>query len=96
MDFGLDTFVLRLVGDAMAPVFRAGELIYVDPDVPAESGRFVAMRHEGTGTTLVRRIVEEDGRQVLRAQDSDVPDCGFGAEMGTSFLGVVVFAGREV
>jgi hypothetical protein len=69
-----DTFVVRVDGDDMAPQFRRGDLVYVDPDASEEVGRFVAVRDEESGATEIRQRVEVEGRRALRALDGDRPD----------------------
>lgn len=94
--FGPEIFVARLADRAMEPVFLAGDFVTVDLDEPAEPGRFVAVREGDTDATTVRRMVLEDGRRVLRAEDPDVPDVVLDASNETMIQGVVVFSGRAV
>jgi len=56
----------------MQPAFQRGDFLYVDPDVPAEDGRYVAIKRE-TGTT-VRLYREDDGRRELRTLNPDRVD----------------------
>jgi len=77
----------------MEPVFGTGDFLYVDPDVSAEHGRYVAVRR-GTRTT-VRLFSEEGGRRVLRTLRPDGVDCVLDATNETMIAGVVVFVGRS-
>jgi len=90
--FGPDTFVVRFCDEGMQPAFQRGDFLYVDPDVPAEDGRYVAIKRE-TGTT-VRLYREDDGRRELRTLNPDRVDCVVDASNETMISGVVVFAGR--
>jgi len=88
---------VRIADDAMAPRVRAGDYVWVDPDEPAADGRFVAVRDPGRGgETVVRRLVERDGRRFLRALDARVPERSVDAGNETDIRGVVVFVGNTV
>ena len=72
--FGRETFIVRVAEDAMAPRVRVGDYVWVDPDEPAVHGSFVAVRDPGRGgETVVRLLVERDGRRILRALDERCP-----------------------
>ena len=64
MQYGPDTFFLRMADTSTSPRFEDGDFLWVDPDEPAEDGRFVAM----------------DGRRVLRALCGDWPEPDAGNE----------------
>ena len=89
---GPDTFVLRVAGQSMAPRFPEGDYIFVDPDVPAENGRFVVVRRDDGAT--FKQLVEEDGRRFLRAANPDWPEPIVEVDAHASICGVVVFQGR--
>ena len=68
--FGSETFIVRIAEDAMAPRVRDGDYVWIDPDEPAVDRRFVAVRDPARGgETVVRQLVERDGRRILRAFD---------------------------
>ena len=95
--FGPETFIVRVAEDAMAPRVRAGDYIWIDPDEPAVDGRFVAVRDLGRGgETVVRLLVERDGRRILRALDERCPERIVDAGNETDIRGVVVFVGNTV
>ena len=95
--FGRETFVVRVAEDAMAPRVRAGDYIWIDPDEPAADGRLVAVRDPARGgETVVRLLVERDGRRTLRALDGRFPERTVDAGNETDIRGVVVFVGNEV
>ena len=95
--FGRETFIVRIAEDAMAPRVRAGDYVWVDPDEPAVHGSFVAVRDPGRGgETVVRLLVERDGRRFLRALDERCPERIVDASNETDIRGVVVFVGNTV
>lgn len=50
---------------------RAGEYVWGDADEPAADGRLVAVRDPGpAGETVVRVLLERDGRRILRSRDA--------------------------
>ena len=95
--FGAETFIVRIAEDAMAPRVREGDYVWIDPDEPMADGRFVAVRDpERGGETVVRQLVERDGRRYLRAFDGRCPERTVDAGNETDIRGVVVFVGNEV
>ena len=95
--FGSGTFIVRVAEDAMAPRVRAGDYVWIDPDEPAADGRLVAVRDPGRGgETVVRLLVERDGRRTLRALDGRCPERAVDAGNETDIRGVVVFVGNTV
>ena len=95
---GPETFVERVADDGMAPQVRAGYYVVIDPDESAVDGRLVAVRgqdgpHEGT---LVRRLVVEDGRRVLRAANAGWPDIEVTDQNETMILGTAVLGGEAI
>ena len=95
--FGRETFIVRVAEDAMAPRVRAGDYVWIDPDEPAADGRLVAVRDpERGGETVVRLLVERDGRRTLRALDGCSPERTVDAGNEIDIQGVVVFVGNTV
>ena len=66
---GRDTFVVRVEDDVMAPAFRGGDYVRVDPDEPMADGGFVGVRDMRAGRKVDRRLGREAGRLVLRTLD---------------------------
>lgn len=67
---GNETFCVHVVEDAMRPRMGVDEYVWVDPDAPAAHGRLVVARDSGRfGETVVRLLIERDGRRILRAFD---------------------------
>ena len=95
--FGRETFIVRIADDAMAPRVRVGDYVWVDPDEPAADGRLVAVCGPGRGgETVVRLLVERDGRRTLRALDARCPERTVDAGNEIDIRGVVVFVGHTV
>lgn len=95
--YGPETFVVCVVDDALAPRIAAGDYVHVDPDEPAEDGRFVAVWADGPGSeTLVRLMAVEDGVRTLRATEPGWPEIALTYDNETMIRGTVVFAGRGV
>ena len=81
----------------MAPRVRVGDYVWIDPTEPAADGRLVAVRDPGRGgETVVRLLVQRDGRRLLRSLDERCPGRTVDAGNETDIRGVVVFAGNTV
>ena len=89
-----DTLVLRVEGESMEPKFHDGDLIYVDPQVPPENGRYVIVRLEGANGAILRQLIVEGGRRYFKALNPDWPERIVEAREGVSIRGVVVFKGE--
>ncbi|MDE2614004.1 MAG: S24 family peptidase [Burkholderiales bacterium] len=62
---GAESFALRVLGEDMAPEFRHGEIIVVEPDGALKDGSFVVAQHEGRWT--LRQLRRADAGWVLHA-----------------------------
>ena len=92
---GPETFIARAADDGASPRVARGDWVWVDPDEPADHGRLVAVWADGTEpATLVRLMVVEGGRRVLRALEAGFADIEVTRENETMIRGTVVFAGR--
>ena len=96
MHYGPETFALRMADASMQPRFAAGDHLFVDPDEPAEPGRFVAIEDPETGERTARLMEARDGRRVLRPLDAHWPELVVDRDNETMILGTVVFAGNGV
>lgn len=93
---GKDTFVLRIKGQSMEPKFHDGDLIFVDPEVSPDSGKYVVVRLEDSHEATFKQLVIEDGRQYLKALNPDWPDRIIKISEDATICGVVVFKGEVV
>ena len=95
--FGGQTFVVRVSDDGASPRVARGDWVWVDPDETAADGCLVAGWAEGPDlATVVRLMLVEDGRRILRPLNAGFPDIEVTRENETMIRGTVVFAGRGV
>ncbi len=94
--YGPDTFVVRVEDNAMAPAFRDGDYVWVDPDEPAVEGRFAGVRDPRAGKRVIRRIGRVDGRIVLRTFNPPRVERVLEGDEEMRIEGAVVFVGRGV
>lgn len=85
---GDNTFCLKLVGLSMYPDYRDGEIIQVDPDVPAVNGKDVVVRTPDGRATFKRLQISETGEQYLMALNPDLPERIIKVPEGTIICGV--------
>ena len=64
-----EPFALRVLGDSMAPEFKHGVIILVDPSAVVDDGSYVVARHEEE--YLFRQLRIEEGRHYLVALQED-------------------------
>jgi SOS-response transcriptional repressor LexA len=88
------TFILRVKGPSMEPDYQEGELIYVDPERPAEHGKDVVVRFEGQQEATFKRLVVDGGYYYLRALNPDWPRPFIPVDEDATLCGVVVFSGK--
>ena len=96
--FGRETFIVRVAEDAMAPRVRGATTsgsIPTSPRPTAAWSRFAIPGARG-GETVVRLLVERDGRRILRALDGRCPEPTVDAGNETDIRGVVVLVGNTV
>ena len=91
-----DAVTLRVDDDALAPWFRRGDFVWVEPDVTAAPGRIVAVRAAAGGEAVVRLLIEEGGARVLRALGPEYPDLPYDDDAEGRLIGTVVFAGEAI
>lgn len=66
-----EPFALMVLGDAMAPEFREGDVIVVEPDGLATDGAYVVA--SVNGEWLFRRLLARDAAWQLVAEDPRYP-----------------------
>jgi SOS-response transcriptional repressor LexA len=76
---GAEPFALMVLGDSMAPEFREGDVIVIEPEGLATDGAFVLAHVEGEW--MFRQLVAREGGWRLAALDGrspviDLPDLG--------------------
>ena len=90
------TFVLQVEGESMAPRFLPGELIFVDPEVPARPGAFVIARPAQAPGPVLRQLDTEAGQSYLRALNPDWPERISVVAADTRIIGTVIFKGETL
>jgi SOS-response transcriptional repressor LexA len=90
------TFILRVKGASMEPKFHHGDLIFVDPKIPPESGKYVVVQLEDSDEAMFKQLIIEGGRQYLKALNPDWPERIVEVSNGTEICGVVVFKGERI
>ena len=91
-----ETFVLRVRGESMEPRFCDGDLIFVDPAVSPDHGRFVVVRGEDTHEATFKQLIVEGERKYLKALNPDWPERIIESDSSAAICGVVVFKGEIV
>lgn len=87
-------FCLQVIGRSMEPDYREGEVILVDPDVPAEHNDDVVARTPDGGATFKRLQITPEGTFLL-AINPDYPDRIIRAPEGTAICGVVTASWQD-
>ena len=85
-----NTFLLKVVGKSMNPVFREGELIFVDPDVEAVNGKYVVARLDDENQATFKQLIIEDGKKFLQAANPDWPTPIIPINGNCTIVGVVI------
>jgi SOS-response transcriptional repressor LexA/predicted DNA-binding transcriptional regulator AlpA len=84
-------FAIRVEGQSMEPMFRHGEIIYVDPEVHAEHGKYVVVQLDDEPQATFKSLVIEGGHKFLRPLNPDWPGPKFIPINGNAtIIGVVV------
>lgn len=69
-------FCLRVRGESMEPKFYDGDIVFVDPDVPADPGKIVIVQDEtfsGAVTSTMKKLVKDGNEVFLKALNPDWP-----------------------
>ena len=90
------TFILRVKGASMEPRFYNGDLIFVDPEVAAESGKYVIVKLEDSDEATFKQLIVEGGRKYLKALNPDWPERIVELNGSAVICGAVVFKGERL
>jgi len=90
------TFILRVKGASMEPKFYNGDLIFVDPEVTPESGKYVVVRLEDSDEATFKQLIIEGGRKYLKALNPDWPERIAEISETATICGAVVFKGERL
>lgn len=68
-------FALKVRGESMEPMFYEGDIVFIDPDIPAESGRIVAAVDDGAADpeATLKKLVKDGPDYYLKALNPDWP-----------------------
>lgn len=69
---GGEAFALRVLGQSMAPEFKEGEIILIEPEGALRDGAYVLARSDDE--FIFRQLVQRDGRWWLHALNPAWPD----------------------
>jgi SOS-response transcriptional repressor LexA len=66
---GKRTFAVQVRDDSMQPFFSEGEIIFINPDLPVESGHYIVVEHEDgrPQEALLRQLKDIGGQAILHA-----------------------------
>lgn len=95
------TFVLRVRGESMLnphgrPSFQDGDLIFVDPERPAEHGSLVVVRLDDAKEATFKKLVIEGERRYLRALNPAWPEPMIHINGNATICGTVIFKGEKL
>ena len=76
--------------------FREGDLIFVDPAVSPDHGRFVVVHVQDSNEATFKQLIVEGGRKYLKALNPDWPERIIESDSSAVICGVVVFKGEVV
>lgn len=81
-----NAFVLAIEGQSMAPQFRHGDMVIVDPDQPVTGGLCVILTDDGTGQRIARlkRLVVRGSKASLESLNRAYPAISLLAERVTA------------
>lgn len=91
-----NTFVLEVRGISMEPTFHQGELIFVDPDAEARTGKYIVARLDDENEATFKQLIVEGNQKFLKPANPNWPEQLIAINGNCSIVGVVVFVGREV
>ncbi|MCT7656139.1 S24 family peptidase [Oceanimonas sp. NS1] len=88
------TFVLRVQGISMEPLFRDGDLIFIDPNAEWRHGSYVVARLDDHNEATFKQLVIESGQKYLKPLNKDWPEKIIPINGNCTIVGPVVFSGR--
>jgi SOS-response transcriptional repressor LexA len=80
----------------MEPKFHDGDLIFIDPQVSPDSGKYVVVLIEDSHEAMFKQLILEGDRQYLKALNPDWPNRIIEVDSNATICGVVVFKGELV
>lgn len=90
------TFVLRVQGISMEPLFRDGDLIFVDPQAEWRHGAYVVARLDDHNEATFKQLIIEGGQKYLKPVNPNWPEQVIAINGNCTIVGPVVFTGRAL
>lgn len=90
------TFVLRVQGVSMEPLFRDGDLIFVDPQAEWRHGSYVVARLDDQNEATFKQLIIEAGQKYLKPANPNWPEQIIPINGNCTIVGPVVFTGRAL
>lgn len=90
------TFVLKVRGVSMEPKFREGDLIFVDPEIVASSGKYVVARLDDENEATFKQLIVEGSQKFLKPSNPNWPEQFIPINGNCTIVGVAVFVGRDL
>ena len=78
----------------MEPVFREGDLIFVDPMAESHHGSYIVARLDAQNEATFKQLIIEQGKQYLKPANPSWPEQIIPITSECSIVGTVVFAGK--
>ncbi len=88
------TFVLKVSGISMDPVFKEGDLVFVDPEAEWKNNSFVVVRSDHKNEATLKQLIVEDGDKYLRPANPNWPVQIIPLGKEHTIVGVIIFSGR--
>lgn len=88
------TFVLRVQGISMEPLFRDGDLIFIDPGADVRHGSYVVARLDDENEATFKQLIIEGGQKYLKPVNPNWPEQIIPINGNCTIVGPVVFSGR--
>lgn len=89
-NYSKNAYALRVRGASMEPRFREGEIIVINPDGAADSGKFVIARKEGSKDVTFKQLIREGDEAYLKAVNPQWPEPIIRMDEAWHICGVVV------
>ena len=83
-------FALRVRGISMEPLFQAGDILFVDPEVIPDHKRYVVVRLDREAEATFKQLIIEGPKRYLKALNPAWPDPMIEVNGHCTLIGVVV------